>query len=96
MNQSSFMHGWVALLESVATLALILTAIGLMLGVLKAAEVLKYIGSILAFVISLTILPGILLSAWTRMSLWQQIANMGIGIGILYRLVAREQTRKRR
>ena len=96
MSASNFMHGWVALTGSVATIALILTAFGIMLGIVKPADVLKHVGAILGIVIVLMLIPGVLVSAWSGMSLWQQIALVAIGIGIWQWRRSRQQTRKKK
>ena len=82
MSESSLMHGWVPLLGSLATIAIILTAIGLMVGIVKPADAMKSIGAILGMVIALMLIPCVLVSAWSGMSLWQQIALGAIGIGV--------------
>jgi membrane-anchored protein YejM (alkaline phosphatase superfamily) len=81
MNGSNFMQGWATFAGSLAIIALILTAFGLMLGIVKPADVPKRIGAILGIVIVLIFIPSILVSAWSGMSLWQQIAFIVIGIG---------------
>ena len=96
MSASNFMHGWMTLIGSLATIALILTAFGLMLGIVKPADVLKHVGTILGIVIVLMLIPGILVSAWLGMSLWQQIALVAIGIGISVWLRPQRQTRKKK
>jgi hypothetical protein len=95
MNGSNFMQGWVALAGSVATIALILTAFGLMLGIVKPANAMKSIAAILGIVVGLLVVPGILGSAWSAMSLWQQIVLAAIGIGVLLWLRPRRRTRNR-
>lgn len=98
MSELNFMHGWVALTGSLATIALILMAFGLMLGIVKPADALKHVGAILGFVIVLMLIPGVLVSAWLGMSLWQRIALVAIVIGIWQwrRTRPRRQTRKRK
>jgi hypothetical protein len=96
MSASNFMHGWVALTGSLATIALILTAFGIMLGIVKPADVLKHVGAILGIVIVLMLIPGVLVSAWLGMSLWQRIGLAAIGIGIWQWQRPRLQTRKRK
>ena len=96
MSASNFMHGWVALTGSLATIALILTAFGIMLGIVKPADVLKHVGAILGIVIVLMLIPGVLVSAWSCMSLWQRIGLVAIGIGIWQWRRPRRQTRKRK
>ena len=82
MNGSNFMQGWVALAGSVATIALILTAFGLMLGIVKPADALKHVGAILGIVVLLMLVPDVLMSLWSAISLWQWIGLAVIGIGV--------------
>ena len=83
MTGSSLMHGWVSILGSLAMIAIILTAFGLMVGIVKPADAVKHIGAIFGIVIGLMVIPGILGSAWSALSLWQQIALIAIGIGVI-------------
>lgn len=80
MSAAHFMHGWINLLGSLATIALIVTALGIMLSIVKPADAPKRIGAILSIVILLILIPGILASAWSGMSFWQQIGLVAIGI----------------
>jgi uncharacterized membrane protein YccC len=96
MTISDFMHRSEVLLGSLATIAIILTAFGLMLGIVKPADALRHIGAIMGIVILLMIGPGILLSAWSAMSLWQQLAFVAIGVGVSYLLWPRREPRRSR
>jgi predicted tellurium resistance membrane protein TerC len=90
------MHSWVVLLGSLATIAVILTAFGLMLRIVKPADALNHIGAILGIVIVLMIIPGVLVSAWLGMALWQQIALGVVGIGILQWFRPKRRARHRK
>ena len=97
MSESNFMHGWVALTGSLATIALILTAFGLMLGIVKKpADTLKHVGAILGIVIVLMLIPAVLANLWPGIPLWQRIALAAIGLGIWQCRRPRLQTRKRK
>ena len=96
MNGSNFMQGWVALTGSLAMIALILTALGLMLGIVKPSDGLRHIAAILGVVMLLMVIPAILVNIWSGMSLWQRLALAAIGIGVLQWLRPRRQTRKKR
>jgi hypothetical protein len=67
-----------------------------MLGILKPADALRRVGAILGIVIVLMLIPGVLVSAWSGMSLWQQISLVAIGIGVLQWLRPRRQPRTNR
>lgn len=94
MGGSSFMQGWVALLGALAMVAIVLTAFGLMLGSVKPGDALKYLGASLGIVIVLMLAPGILVSAWAGLFLWQQIALIAIGIGVFQWLRPRRKRRE--
>lgn len=92
MSGSNLMHGWMVLMGSLATIALILTAFGLMLGILKPANARRCIVAIACIVILFMLIPGVLVSAWLSLSLWQRVALAAIGIAV--RQWPRPQSRK--
>lgn len=94
MNGSNFMQGWMALAGSVAMIALVLTAFGLMLGITKPADALKRVAAILGVVMLLVVLPAVLVNIWSRMSLWQRLALAVITISFWRRPRPRRQTRE--
>jgi hypothetical protein len=94
MNGSNLMHWWMNLVGSLATIALILTALGVMLGIVKPADVLGHIAAILGIVMLLLMFPGLLMCAWSGMSLWDRIGLVAIGIGAWQLLRPRRQQRK--
>jgi hypothetical protein len=96
MNGPNFMHGWVAFCGSLATIALILTAFGLMLRIVKPGDALKNIGAILGIAIALMLIPCILVSDWSAMSFWQQIGLVALGITLWQWLRPRRRTRNTR
>lgn len=73
---------WVSLTQSLAIIALILTAFGLMLGIVKPADALKHIGAILGIMVLLMLVPDVLMSLWSARSLWQWIGLAAIVIAI--------------
>jgi len=96
MSESNLMHEWVVLLGSLATIALILMAFGLMLGIVKPTDALKHVGTILGIVIVLMLIPAVLVNLWSGIPLWQRIALVAIGIGVWQWRRPRLQTRKRK
>jgi ABC-type dipeptide/oligopeptide/nickel transport system permease subunit len=93
MYGSNFTQEWVLLTGSVAMIALILTAFGLMLGIVKPVNATKHLGAIIGIVIALMLIPGILASVWSSMSLWQQIGLVAVGIAVCKWLRPRRRTR---
>lgn len=65
----------------------------LMLGTVEPVEILKCIGAILGYVIVLMLVPGIIVSAWSGMSLWQRLALAVIGLVIWQLLRPRRHLR---
>jgi hypothetical protein len=96
MSGLSFMQGWVALAGSLAMIAIILTAFGLMLGIVKPADALRRVGGILGIIMLLMVLPAVLVNIWSGMSLWQQLGLAVIGIGVWQWWRPRRQTRVKR
>jgi hypothetical protein len=93
MSESNFMHWWMNLVGSLATIALIIAAFGLILGSLKPADTLMRIGSILGAVIALIFAPCILVNAWLGMTLWEKIGLVAIVIVAWQWRRPRQQTR---
>lgn len=82
MNGSNFMHWWINLVGSLATIALILTAFGIMLRIVKPDDVLKRIGAILGIVIVLMLMPGILVSAWSPCPCGNRSSSSRLGLAL--------------
>jgi len=80
MFPASFLDGIARLVGSVAAIAIILTALGLMVGIVKPAEAFKRIGVIVGIVILLMMLPAVLVNAWSSMSLWCRLGLAAVGI----------------
>jgi hypothetical protein len=95
MTAPNITHFWASLLRAAAMLAIVLTVLGLMIGLVKPADLPKKLGNILGLVVALTILPDVLMSEWAQMSLWQQIGLAAIGVVILFVLILARKTRHR-
>jgi hypothetical protein len=92
---SRFMQVWATLIGSLAMIALILTAFGVTLGMVKPADSVKRLGAILGIVIVLLVVPGVIASAWSSMSLWQRLGVTVIGIIVLLVLRPRRKANNR-
>jgi hypothetical protein len=95
MNGSNFMQGWVALAGLITMIALILTAFGLMLGIVKPADALRRVGAILGVVMLLMVLPAVLVNLWSGMSVWQRLGLAVLGIAVWQWRRPRKESRKR-
>ena len=83
------------LVGSVAVIAIIVTAFGLMLGLLKPADAFKRIGVIAGTAIALFELPQIVIYAWSTIPWWQQLALIAVGLVILWAVASRREKRHR-
>jgi drug/metabolite transporter (DMT)-like permease len=85
------MREWMVFTGSLAMIALIITAFGLMLGIVKPADAVKHMGGILASVIILILVAVVLSNLWADISTWQWIGLTAVAIGIV--LLRRPQPR---
>lgn len=83
MIETRFMQSWVHMIGSLAMIALILTAFGVMLGMVKPADSVKLIGAIVGILMVFLIIPGVVASAWLSMSIWQRLGLTLIGMAVL-------------
>lgn len=95
MSGTNLMQSWVHLLGALAGIAIIVVAIGLMLGIVRPADVPRHIGTVLVIVVGLMVAPGILASVWSAMALWQQISLFAVGAVVLMWLRPRRQSKER-
>jgi len=91
VNAASLMQDWTQLVKSLAAIAIIVTAFGLMLGFTQPAVALKRIAAILGIVAMLLLIPGTL----ADIPLWQWIGLAAIGISIWRWRRARRRPRQR-
>jgi hypothetical protein len=95
MNGSNIIPGWVALTGSIAMIALILTALGLMFGIVKPVDALRRVAGILAFIMLLLVLPSVIVNIWSSISLWQRLGLAAVLMGIWLLKRPRRESRKR-
>jgi len=93
--EASFLNDIAKLVGSVAVIAIIVTAFGLMLGFLKPADAFKRIGVIAGTVIVLFELPQIVVRTWSAILWWQRLALIAVGLVILYAVASRREKRHR-
>ena len=83
MIAGDFLNSVTALVGMSATIAIIVTALGLMLGMVKPADALKRVGTILGTVVALNVLLHMLVATWSRISAWQHLSLIAIGLILL-------------
>ncbi len=96
MCETNFMHGCASLVGSLATIAIILTALGIMLGLVKPADALKYGGVIVGIAIVFVLVVTVFVGLWSSMSLWQRAILVAIGFGVWRLRQERRQPRKKK
>lgn len=82
MHEANFIHGCMSILGSLAMIAIIVTALGTIVGFVKPADAVKHCGTILGIVIVFILLVSVLVGLWASMSVWQKIVMFAIGFGI--------------
>jgi hypothetical protein len=95
MYVANLMQSWAQLVKSLAVIALILTAFGIMLRFIKPAVALSRVAAILGIVIMLIIIPCALARLWSDIPLWQWTCLAAIGFVIWQWRRTRRQPRKR-
>ena len=95
MITGSVLNSVTAIVGMFATIAIMVTGVGLILGVLKSADALKRVGTILGTVVALIVLLNILVNTWSHISAWQQLSLIAIGLILLFRLGSRRGKRHR-
>ena len=96
MYATNVIHGWSQIVGSFATIAIIITALGTMLCLVKPADALKYCGAIAGIAIVLVLLVSVLVGLWSSMSLWQKTIVAVIVFAVLWLRRERRQPRKRK
>jgi hypothetical protein len=81
MNGSNLMQGWLTLVGLLAITALVLTAFGIMIGVVKPADAFRRISVIMGTVIALLILPQIVIGEWMALTIGHKIGIVVLVIG---------------
>jgi Zn-dependent protease with chaperone function len=82
MYEANFIHGCMSILGALALIAIIVTALGTIVGLVKPADALKYCGVIAGIVIVTVLIVSVLVGLWSSMSLWQKIIVAAVGFGM--------------
>ena len=96
MYEAAFIHGCMSLLGALATIAIIITALGTILGLVKPPDALKYCGVIVGLTIVIALIVSVLVGLWSSMSVWQKLALAATVATIFWLRHTRRQARKRR
>ena len=96
MYEADFIHGCMSILGSLATIAIIMTALGTIIGFVKPADALKYCGVIVAITIVTVLFVSVLVGLWGSMSLWQRVVLAVIGFSVWRLHQSRRQPRRKK
>jgi hypothetical protein len=96
MDATSVMQGWTEIVGLLATMAIIITALGTMIGLVKPADALKYCAVIGCIVIVLILLVSVLVGLWANLSWWQKAIVVVIVFTVLWLRIERRQQRNRK
>jgi hypothetical protein len=89
------MHAVASLVGLIAAIAIILIALGVMLGLVKPADALKHSGAFVGIAIVMLLIVTVLVGLWSNMPLWQRAVLAAIGFGVWRLRKERRQLRKK-
>ena len=72
MYELNVVQGCESIVGSLAVMAIIVTALATMVGLVKPADTMKHCGSIVGIVIVLVLIVSVFVGLWSTMSLWQR------------------------
>ena len=87
---------WSYIVESAVVIVILVTAVGMMIGLIEPKDALKRMGTILVFAVLLQALPPIIPNLWSTLSQWQHfgvITFFGL-VGVLVLPRSRHGTKK--
>lgn len=82
MYEADFIHGCMSIMGLLATIAIIMIALGTIIGLVKPADALKYCGVIVGITIITVLFVSVLVGLWGSMSLWQRVVLAVIGFSV--------------
>jgi Ca2+/Na+ antiporter len=96
MDGTVVVHAWAQIVGSLSTIAIIVTALATIIGLVKPADALKYCGAIAGIAIVLVMLVSVLVSLWSSMSLWQKVIAVVAVFTIWWLRKEKRRPRKRK
>ena len=96
MHEYNVVQGCESIVGSLAVIAIIVTALATMVGLVKPADTVKYCGAIVGIAIVFVLIVSVFVGLWSSMSLWQKVVVAAI-VFSLWRLQRdRRQPRRKR
>jgi Flp pilus assembly protein TadB len=96
MYEPNVVQGCESIIGMLAVMAIIVTALVTMVGLVKPADTVKYCGAIVGIAIVLVLLVSVFVGLWASMSLWQKAVIAAMGFGIWWMRRERNRPRKKR
>ena len=96
MYEPNVVQGCESIVGSLAVIAIIVTALGTMIGLVKSAEALRYCLVIAGIAIVLVMLVSVLVGLWSSMTAWQKAIVVVIVTTLLWLRRDRGKPRKRK
>ncbi len=96
MSEPNVVQECESIVGSLAVMAIIVTALATMVGLVKPADTVKYCGAIVGIAIVSVLLVSVFVGLWSSMSLWQKAVIALMGFGIWWMRRERNRPRKKR
>jgi prepilin signal peptidase PulO-like enzyme (type II secretory pathway) len=96
MYEFNVVQGCESIVGSLAVMAIIVTALATMVGLVKPADTVKYCGTIVGIAIVLILIVSVFVGLWSSMSLWQKVVIAAMGFGVWWMRRERNRPRKKR
>jgi Flp pilus assembly protein TadB len=77
-------------------MAIIVTALATMIGLVKAADILKHCGAIVGIAIVFVLFVSVFVGLWSSMSMWQKVVASVVVFSVWRVRRERRQPRKKR
>lgn len=90
---------WDTIVVSLAVIAMVVIALGMMIRVIDPPSAFRRIGAALGCMIVLVMVPSIIVHLWGALSLWQQlgiVALIGLAVAVFWSRRSRERALTRR
>ena len=96
MYEPNVVQGCESIIGMLAVMAIIVTALVTMVGLVKPADTVKYCGAIVGIAIVLVLLVSVFVGLWSTMSLWQRAVLAAIVFAVWRIRRDRRQPRNKR
>jgi len=96
MAGSSIVASAESIIGSFALLALIVVALGTMIGLVKPSDVAGHVGVIVGLAMVMILLVSVFVGLWASMSLWQKVILAALGLAVWAMRRERRSPRRKR